>query len=323
MTDFFSSKWWMVAWQGLTFVVPEDWNIGAIGGEGKSGYLRLDGSDMPRLEVKWAEAGSGAVDVPQLVDKYLKDLQKGKKGREVEVQRDVKLVNKRQMKGKKALECFTWTAETRGFGAAWFCPDCRRTVILQVMGEHSEPVQALAERIISSMKDHPDDGWATWATYGFICQTPAEFVLAGQRMMAGLIELDVSRERDQLHVARWGMAGIALKNKSLEDWGKKELSKRLKKFATEYRGESFRGHECICIEGRTTLPQEKLQSFVQHCMGKPFADRVKAYLWHCETSNKIYYVEGVLDREELELVNGLRERIPCHEGVPWPGESRS
>lgn len=312
MAELKTDNWVRSGWQGLSFTVPEEWNIGAIGGEKQQGYLRFDDPDMPRLEIKWAEAGTAAIDIKSMVDKYLKELTKGKKKNSTEVTRDCKLVSKRKLKGKKGLECFSWTAETQGFGAAWYCPDCHRTVIVQVMGRLDEPVQKMAEEIIPSIEDHPGD-WTLWSTYGFFAETPAEWALAGQKLMAGLIELDLAREGEKLHLARWGMANVVLRHQSLEEWGKHELSKRLKKYTPEFSVTEFRGHEDILIEGRTYLPQEKVQSFYEHVRGKQFADRVRAHLWHCPESNKIYYIEAIVDRENVDVAETVRERIPCHE----------
>lgn len=312
MTDLSQAKQHLVAWNGIALRAPEDWNIGAIGGDLKQGYLRIDDSEMARIEIKWAQAGSQAVDVSSIVDKYLRDMQKGKKGKDTVVQRDVTLSTRRKSRHKRGLECFAWQAETQGFGAAWYCPGCEKTVIVQVMGSLEEPLRKLAEPIILDMDDHPRDEFLTWSTYGFTCQTPERFKLTGQKLMAGLIELSLDADGEKLHLARWGMANVALKNKTLKEWGQKELAKRVNKYTTEITEETFRGDECVTIEGRTNLPQEKLMSFVQHCLGKPFPDRVKAYLWHCGESNKIMYLEGILDRENLGLLDEVRDRMPCH-----------
>ncbi|MEN6303851.1 MAG: hypothetical protein ABFD96_14055 [Armatimonadia bacterium] len=314
MTDFSKQKWVRAGWQGLTFELPEEWNIGAIGGEKTQGYLRFDDSDMPRMEIKWADAGKSFIDIPGLVDKYLKDLQKGKKKDKPEVSRDTKLVSKRKLKGKKSLETFSWKSETQGFGAAWYCPDCHRTVIIQVMGKLDEPVQELAERVILGTEDHTVGDWAYWSAYGFGFEAPADFVLSGQKLMAGLIEVTLDREGERLTAARWGMANVVLKRTSLEEWGKKELAKRIKKFSTDFSTETYRGHQAIVITGRSNLPQEKIQAFVQHVRGKDFPDRVRAILWHCEDDNKLFYVEGIMDREHVGLVDEMAGRIACHEG---------
>ena len=75
MTDLSQAKQHLVAWNGIALRAPEDWNIGAIGGDLKQGYLRIDDSEMARIEFKWAQAGSQAVDVSSIVDKYLRDMQ--------------------------------------------------------------------------------------------------------------------------------------------------------------------------------------------------------------------------------------------------------
>lgn len=309
MHDFFSMKWWKIGWQGITLSVPSDWNIGAIGGERNQGYLRLDGPDMSRVEIKWAESGKGFVDIPGLVKKYLREMDKNKK-QSVTVDREAIFLEKKRLRTKKSLECFSWHGETQGYGAAWFCPDCSRTVIIQVMGAVDEPVARLAERVILSLNDHPPDkDWIYWSTYGFCCETPADFILTSQKLMAGLIELEVTRGDEKLTVARWGMANVALRNATLTEWGKTELAKRLKKYATEYTEQSEDEYGTIHIQGKTQLPQEKLMSFFQHCLGKPYADRVEAQVWHCEKSNKIFYVEGILDRENLSIVQDVRDRM--------------
>lgn len=305
-----TDNWIRVGWQGLALTLPDDWNIGAIGGAKTDGYLRFDDPDMPRLEIKWADAGNTFVDLNKVVDKYLREMSKGKG--KAQVSRDVKLASKRKLRGKKGAQFFSWKGDTQGFGAAWFCPDCHRTVILQVMGQLNEPVQDLAEQILLEIEDHPKDEWILWSAYGFDFYSPKDFTLAGQKLMAGLIEISLAHDTELLSGTRWGMANVILRRRSLEDWGKGELAKRLKKFDAQYTPTKFRGHEAIQIEGRTVLPQEKVKSFIDHVRGKGFPDRVKALLWHCPESNKLFYVESIVDREHLQLVEDAAERIVCH-----------
>jgi len=306
-----TDNWVRVGWQGLTMFLPDDWNIGAIGGEKAQGYLRYDDPDMPRLEIKWADAGTTFVDLNKVVDKYLREMGKGRKN-QTEVSRDIKLVSKRKLRGKKAPQFFSWKGESQGCGAAWFCPDCHKTVIVQVMGRLTEPVQEMAERIIVDVEDHPREDWILWSAYGFGFYSPKEFTLASQKLMAGLIEIGLARDTEQLHASRWGMANVILRKQSLQEWGKKELAKRIKKFDTEFTETTYRGHDAIVIEGRTALPQEKLKSFVDHVRGKGFPDRVQAILWHCPESNKLFYVEAIVDRTNVQLVAEVADRIVCH-----------
>ena len=60
--------WTVFGWQGITARLPEDWHLAALGGDRKAGYLRLDDSERPRLEIKWSDA---SVDIDKALDKYL------------------------------------------------------------------------------------------------------------------------------------------------------------------------------------------------------------------------------------------------------------
>ena len=51
---------------------------------------------------------------------------------------------------------------------------------------------------------------------------------------------------------------------------------------------------------------------MDHVRGKGFPDRVKALLWHCPESNKLFYVESIVDRENLQLVEDVAARVTCH-----------
>ena len=56
MSNLLQSKWHTVGWQGISLHVPEEWNIGGIGGTRDDGYLRLQDADLARVEIKWAQA---------------------------------------------------------------------------------------------------------------------------------------------------------------------------------------------------------------------------------------------------------------------------
>ncbi len=317
MAELQNPRWTRVGWQGFTLMLPEDWNIGAIGGERNEGYLRFDDGDMPRLEIKWADAGSTFVDLNRVIDKYLRDMAKDKKSR-VEVSRDVQLASKRKLRGKKSGQFFAWKGETQGFGAAWFCPACNKTVIMQVLGRLDEPVQEIAEQIITQVEDHPAGDWILWSAYGFDFYSPKDFMLAGQKLMAGLIEITLQAHGEQLQAARWGMANVILRRRSLAEWSQRELAKRFKRFTVDFTETQFKEHEALRIEGRTALPQEKIKSFIEHVRGKPYPDRLQAILWHCPESNKLFYVEGIVDREHREFIFEVAQRIQCHKDNTAP-----
>ena len=306
-------------WQGITVEIPNDWHISAISGDRKGGYMRFDDEMMPRLEVKWASEGS-FVNLDEVVSKYLDDLQKGRKKEgagEVKVDRKAKLLSKRKRR-KQGLKCFRWEAkEAQGFGAAWTCRDCGRTMIAQVMCERDgrkDAEEEFAAAVLLGIEDHPKGDWLLWSAYGMDCRIPGDFELSGQKLMAGLIQHEFGKETEKLTIARWGMANVALKKRTLESWLGSEMGKSFRKHKAEPEVVEIRGHEAVEVRGGMLAGVQPLQRFYAHCTGKLYADTLIAKAWHCEPTNRIYYVETFVDRATSGLADQLVQRIECHPG---------
>ncbi|GAH70560.1 unnamed protein product, partial [marine sediment metagenome] len=252
-------------WQGIELNVPEEWNIGGIGGGREDGYLRVQDAELPRVEVKWG-AAEGFVNIDATVNGYLKKLRQDKKaGKAIEIDTDASVVSKRKMK-KKVLSCFTWRTDVCGYGAAWYCAECKRTVIVQVTARPEEDGAKLAERIIASIQDHPVGGWIRWATYGFQTHAPEGFALTAQKLMAGHIQITLKRDittegarsimlqnlvaPEELTLSRWGMANVILKNKTLEQWAEEEMGGRLKRIKPQMEPAQVNGHEALHVSAQ-------------------------------------------------------------------------
>jgi len=306
--------WEIRGWQGVVVEVPREWDIAAISGDRKQGYLRIDDQEnMPRVEVKWQEA-TGFADIEGVVDRYLTDLnKKRKKGEpEIEVDRRCPVVSKRRMR-KRDLTCFAWKGEVEGYGAGWYCEECKRVMVVQVMAKPDEDGLGLAGAIIGEMQDHPSGGWITWSTYGLTMQTPERFDLAGQKLMAGLIQFQFEDRGETLAGARWGMANVALRDRSLEAWARREVAPFHKGVKLSYEETQFRGHPALLVTGYFSNPLRHLQSFVVHVMGKPYPEAVRGWIWHCEDENRIYYAGGMLDEDNIEVAEQVALRIVCPE----------
>ncbi len=315
MPKFNVDEWETRGWQGIRLEVPEEWDIAAISGDRNQGYMRLDDREnMPRVEVKWQQA-SGFVDIKGVVDQYLKDLNKkrGKNQPQVEVDRDCAVVSKRRMR-KQDLNCFAWRGEIEGYGAAWYCTDCERVMVIQVMARDDEDGIALAREVIGNMSDHPEDGWITWATYGLHMEVPERFELVEQKLMAGLIELQFACRGEEVKGARMGMANVALRDRTLEEWVRAEVSKYHKGVKLSYEETIFRGHPAVAVTGYFSNPLRHLQSFVMHVMGKPYPEAVSGWAWHSEDENRIYYAGAMLDEDNIEVAEEIAMRMRCPEG---------
>lgn len=311
-----TDQWTIRAWEGTLLHVPQEWDIAAISGDRKQGYMRLDDvENMPRVEVKW-QAASGFVDIENVVDSYLKDLKKKRnKGEpEIETDRDCAVVSKRQMR-KTDLNCFAWEGgEFNGWGAAWYCEDCERVMVIQVMTRPDEKGEEIAREVIGTMEDHPRDGWIAWSTYGLQMEAPERFELSDQKLMAGLIELHFANRGEQIVGARWGMANVALKNKSLEEWTISEIRGYHKGIKLDFEETTFRGHPAVEVSGYFSNPLRHIQSFVMHVIGRPYPEAVKGWVWHCEDENRIYYAGALLDDDHVDIIERVARGVACPEG---------
>jgi hypothetical protein len=303
----------LIGWDGITVRVPEDWSLASVSADEKEGYMRVDGRDMPRLEIKWM-VSPGFVDLDQTVDNYLRSVKKGAKAddQQFSVERDVRVVSKRQMQ-KDGLATFAWRAGQQAYGAAWLCKQCERTVVAQVLGRpDDDKLRDIAQRVISSISDHPNDGWVTWAAYDFVCQIPEDFALTGQQMYPGLIKLSFARDTETIEVGRWGMAETLLNDKPLDDWLQSELGKDLRRHSPGSEETQFRGHHAIAFSGRKMPLLASAKRFIRHILGQPAPDRLVGYAWHCPPQNKIFVLYGLLDIQNYELADQIRDRIECH-----------
>jgi hypothetical protein len=314
MANISTDDWTVRAWEGTLLHVPRDWDIAAISGDRNQGYMRLDDTEnMPRVEVKWQQ-NTGFVDIEGVVDGYLKDLKKKRKKGEPEIatNRDCAVVSKRQMR-KQDLHCFAWEGDLEGRGAAWFCSDCERVMVVQVMTRSDEKGDEIARQIIGEMEDHPRDGWIVWSTYGLQMEVPERFELSNQKLMAGLIELHFANRGEEIVGARWGMANVALRNRSLEQWARSEIRDYHKKIKLDFEETTYRGHPALAVSGYFSNPLKHIQSFVMHVAGRPYPEAVRGWVWHCENENRIYYAGALLDEDHMEIIERVGQSVLCPE----------
>jgi len=312
----------VLGWQGITLKAPGGWEPDALAGTREEGYLRLVDGDMPRLELKWATASGAAKPVARVLDDYLATIQKQAKSQnwELKVRRDVRLLSRRQTR-KMALECYGWEAEQQAVGAAWYCRQCGRTVIAQVLGMVGEEIEPLARQVLGSVEDHPRDQWVLWSAFGLHFELPEGFLVQEQRLMAGLdgergtanIELRFARGLEEVRVLRWSMADVLLRRASLMEWAQVKFARHLHRRAhcTAEEGE-VKGHPAVLVRGQRERFHQRVQRFIVHCRRRDYPDRVACEIWRCEQSNKIHALERELDAlnsaEDAEMV----ARLKCH-----------
>jgi hypothetical protein len=293
-------------WQGITVRVPADWTLGAIGGDYKQGYARLDDPSMPRLEVKWSDQN---VNLDRALDKYLAKLGKGRRGRKVQIDDKVRILSRRSKPHKK-LRGFSWSGRERAEGVIWRCDTCKRTVIAQVILAPGERDRALARDILSSLEDHGRDGLITWALYGLQFDAPDHLRLERQKLMAGYLELAFAAGRRKLRVCRWGMADVALADRDLQHWYEVDQVRR-RDVVWDCEPEDVKGHDGLVVDGHRRRFGHRPRRVVERLMRLRIASDFDGRVWHCPESNRIYAVESV-HHEDLQSVLDVVESVPCH-----------
>ncbi|NIM05860.1 MAG: hypothetical protein GTO55_06380 [Armatimonadetes bacterium] len=320
------SGWIRFGWQGISGLVPPEWNIGAIGGDHKQGYLRLDDTDYPRLEVKWNQQ---QIDLSRVLEKYLRSMKApkkfgggilGKGRRAVEVDRKVKIISHRAKPSKEILG-FSWQQAQglKGAGVVWTCQVCRRTLFGQVRAYGAEDAVALAKRIFSSLEDHGEAGRLLWALYGLEFRIPEKYLLIGQSLMAGYLELRFQNRQRKLRVSRWGLAANLLAQGNLSDWFKTAGVSPKSGFHWQAHDTIIKEHPGLKILGRSQRPLARLgkslralsRSALKRSGGGPAESDGAGRVWHCSQSNRIYLVES-LHEPEAEVLAEVIESINCH-----------
>jgi len=269
--------------------------------------LRIDDAESTRVEIKWSQS---QVDTSKALEKYLRQLKKKTRGR-VEIDRTVKVLPKRA-KPDKALSGFAWESTQRGRGVIWRCRRCGRTVIAQVIGPPGEALEALAHDVLATLEDHPVDGMATWAAYGFICQVPEAFRLESQRLMAAYIELKFAERKRRIRAVRWGMASVQLARMPLKEWVEGQFGTRRDVW---FRAEAaeVRGHDGVVLTGHVRRRFHGMRRFFERLVRWRRPIEFAGQVWQCPESERIFGVDSIdRDGEAGGVAAQVAASIPCH-----------
>jgi hypothetical protein len=285
-----------VAWAGVGFDVPADWDLASADGDFYKGYFRVDGPEMVRLEARW-EHTTPPGRIGELTDRYLALLVKGKHLPSAQaVRRDTRLIEIPDAQ----IETFIWNGPVDVIGMAMRCRLCNRSILARLTAKKSESALTLARRVLASIHDHACMGRRAWAALDFRFNVPERFRCRRNSLHAGRLEFEFEDGRVRLTALRMNLAETVLRSKSLSEWAREQL--KLKKRDTfESKERSFRGHAACDAEGirKGFLP----------LVGRR---RFRVLAWHCAESNALYLaqrsgpVSGAADLETFA------ESFRCH-----------
>jgi hypothetical protein len=198
-----TDNWKDVAWNGVRFKTPADWEIAQIG----SRHLILENETGPIMEVKWGPV-------------------KGTFSHKAHLKR-LAALHSRSIK-KRIAEWFLpphWQTalsgfETSGFlwqgeaaigrGAILFCPVCHNAALIQFFRYNSSEREKILLTVLKSFHDHRQDGRMLWSVFDIRAALPEALELTKFRFDAGKFELGFTQGRQSVYLHRWAPAAALL-----------------------------------------------------------------------------------------------------------------
>lgn len=318
----------LIGWQGFTVRAPRDWDLTGFSGNDQSGYFRVDDSEEQALEIKWGTEPAKTKTEPDPEarrETYFNQLGRAAKKKKLPLDTRETDVPRRVARAERSAAGFTWSGDRKAVGAVWYCRECRRVVIAQVLGDTSGRggLMGVAEAVLGSLKCHSDDpDWRTWALYDLVTEVPAEYQLVSQQLMNVYLRLSFAHKTARLSVEQWALANVARRGAYLDEWLRRNAKGELSEARfTGTEGES-QGHPALLLSGGPGLGMPMIQVVRQMGRFQYPATRFSGTAWECEPSNKLYLVEGLRPRHAPDRVAEVALRTLCH-GATLIGDAGS
>jgi len=328
----------VVGWDGLRFLVPGDWNVTGVSADRGDGYLKVDSPGTMFLQVKWTDpsvtprartladmigrllrairkapastTSSEPPDLRAVLDAYLKDTSKRAKRAGETFNCKIKPESV-EAHGTRIAHHFSWSGTGVGQGKIWYCQQCRRTIIAQVVGQGKDPVADVAASVFGDIHDHPEDGWCVWAAFDLVASIPDQFRLRSHQFMSGYLKLDFFRAgQGRITVERWGLANIARKKFTLQEW--LDGTARADRYRPDYGASVLNGHEGVVARGAIRGVLGKLQAMRDALPSLRPATVYESCVWECDETNKLYVLQTWRPRNAASILGDLVVRCECH-----------
>jgi hypothetical protein len=285
--------WTEVAWNGIRFRAPADWQLAQIGAR----HLVLEDETAPVMEVKWAKVKgnfSHKAHLKRLTSLQKKQVRKTFKAESIPADWETVLTNF-QVSG------FSWQGNTtQGQGVILFCPSCRKATLIQFFQQKSIENIRILSQVLDSFRDHRQDGQVLWSAYDIRAIVPESYQLKRHRFEAGKFELDFADGSQHICLHRWALASVLL--------AEQDLVALAGTVAGFNKPEPVAGSMNGCATAEWSLTPK---TDWQRWLGR-FKHKASYYwlgLWHLEEKNRIL---GVRAEGKKPLDTELLDRICTH-----------
>jgi hypothetical protein len=287
------AAWTEVAWNGIRFRAPADWQLAQIG----ACHLVLEDETAPVMEVKWAKVKgnfSHRAHLKRLTSLQKKQVRKTFKAESIPADWESVLKN-------FEASGFSWQGDTtHSQGVILFCPGCRKATLVQFFQQKSIENIRVASQVLDSFRDHRQDGQVLWSAYDIRAIVPEIYQLKRHRFEAGKFELDFADGSQHICLHRWALASVLLAEQDLV-----QLAGTVAGFN---KPEPVAGSMNGCATAEWSLvPKADWQRW----LGR-FKHKASYYwlgLWHLEEKNRIL---GVRAEGKKPLDTELLDRICAH-----------
>ena len=206
-------KWKQVAWNEISFNVPESWEIAEIGVR----HLILEDDSGPAMEVKWGPVRGKFSHRTHL--KRVGAFQTRKLKKTVE-EWPLSPQWEEALSGFQA-SGFSWHTQSKvGRGIILYCPVCRKAALIQFLQQKAARSEDIPLKVLRTFQDHRDDGQVIWSVFDIRAMMPADFKLVTHRFEPGNFELAFEHRHQKIFLSRWAPASVILTGQDLMQFAK-------------------------------------------------------------------------------------------------------
>lgn len=306
-------------WQGITMEIPSTWELSALSGDYDNGYIRMDDESVPRMELKWSKSREKKLDLQKILDEYFKGMRKrlGTSADGLKIKRNIELIKNEEFFKDRDVVFYSWKTDVRANGAIWYCKECRRIVVIQIMGYLKESILNDTIRIIESVHDHPDGQVNLWSAYQLSVDIPRRYQLDKRKLMSGYLMFSFIDGSRVLSVERFGLADVILRDADLQSWFRSYYAKNLRGYGFSFEEDQLLNNEYdqkLKLSGQERRFIDKIPFSPLFVIDKVMRRKqVVARFWQCKESNRIFVVMAMSKKGADEMVAQVASSIKCHE----------
>ncbi|HWP30824.1 MAG TPA: hypothetical protein VNK96_03725 [Fimbriimonadales bacterium] len=202
------------SWQGISFPVNEDWRPVVFSGTEREGYVRLEGENEGKIQLRW-NLSRVCPNLERNLAKYFDALKRGAKKRGFVFQ------GGHENSSPHAL-LFEWHAGNKGYGCIAYQSATKHVILLERSGRREDSFKREARILWENLQTYPVETQADvlrpWEVYGLSVRLPVKYKLDSFRFLSGRTTLFFRSKGARLKAERWGFAKQLIEKHGFVEW---------------------------------------------------------------------------------------------------------